>query len=73
MSSWSIVALAAVICSTVTLCWGLWLSAVYTKAITLEQMEQGEREDIENTMIHPSEQATGTWPKPNDPAEGTLG
>lgn len=50
MSSWSIVALAAVLCTAATFCWGLWLNAVYSG-----EYEEPEEEAQDTQVLWPKE------------------
>ena len=62
MTPWSIVALAAIICATITFCWGLWLNSVYPNGLPPEEQELDPEEQ---TGTYPSEETTGTWASPS--------
>jgi len=51
MTSWSLVALAAILCATLTICWGLWLNAIY--------LSQLDRLD---DVVETDDQVTREWP-----------
>lgn len=65
MTAWSIVVLATVLSITFTICWGLWLNAVYPGGeISKDEIPV----PTDETAIYPSEEVTGTWPTEEEKA-----
>jgi len=59
MTPWSLVALAAILCTTAAVCWGLWLNAIYQPdpELPLELVAGGPEAS--------EEQPTREWPAPH--------